>query len=85
MRGKRTATGGRAIQLSTLTGPESIVPAMIDDCPMTEDCPGYDRDLGVCLLRPGDCEFSPADREAVLIVEMPEASKPDASAEAVSR
>jgi hypothetical protein len=45
---------------------------MIDDCPMTEDCPGYDRDRRVCLIRPGDCEFSPADREAVLIVETPE-------------
>jgi len=52
---------------------------------MTEDCPGYDRDRRMCLLRPGDCEFSPADREAVLIVEMPEALTPVASAEAVSR
>jgi hypothetical protein len=58
---------------------------MVDDCPMTEDCPGYDRDRRMCLLRPGDCEFSPADREAVLIVEMPEALTPVASAEAVSR
>ena len=42
---------------------------MIDDCLMTEDC------------RPGDCEFLPADSEAVLIVETPEALTPDASAE----
>ena len=46
---------------------------MLDDCPMTEDCPGYDRDRRICLLRPGDCEFSPAERDAVLIVETPEA------------
>ena len=53
---------------------------MIDECPMTEDCPGYDRDRRVCLLRPGDCEFAPADSEAVLIVETPETLTPDASA-----
>ena len=58
---------------------------MVDDCPMTEDCPGYDRDRRVCLLRPGDCEFSPADGEAVLMFETPEALTPDASPEAVSR
>jgi hypothetical protein len=46
---------------------------MVDECPMTEDCPGYDRDRQTCLIRPGDCEFSPADGEAVLIVETPEA------------
>jgi hypothetical protein len=40
---------------------------------MTEDCPGYDRDRRTCLIRPGDCEFSPADGEAVLIVATPEA------------
>jgi hypothetical protein len=51
---------------------------MLDDCPMTEDCPGYDRDQRVCLLRPGDCEFAPADRDAVLTVEMPKALMPDA-------
>ena len=32
---------------------------MIAECPMTEDCPGYDRDRRVCLLRPSDCEFAP--------------------------
>jgi hypothetical protein len=58
---------------------------MVDECPMTEDCPGYDRDLLMCLLRPGDCEFSPADAETVLIVEVPEALTPVASAEAMSR
>lgn len=36
---------------------------MLDECPMTEDCPGYDRDRGVCLLRPHDCEFAPAARD----------------------
>ena len=33
---------------------------MLHECPMTEDCPGYDRDRGICLLRPDDCEFAPA-------------------------
>jgi len=58
---------------------------MLDECPMTEDCPGYDRDRRVCLLRPGDCEFSPAEGDAVLIVEMSEALTPDASAQAGSQ
>jgi hypothetical protein len=45
---------------------------MVDDCPMTEDCPAYDRDRGSCLVHPGDCEFSPVDGEAALILETPE-------------
>ena len=58
---------------------------MLDECPMTEDCPGYDRDRRMCLLRPDDCEFSPADGEAALMFETlealtPEALTPDASA-----
>ena len=58
---------------------------MIDECPMTEDCPGYHRDLRACLIRPGDCEFKPADGEAVLTFEIPEERTPDASPEAGSR
>jgi hypothetical protein len=58
---------------------------VIDECPMTEDCPGYDRDLRTCLIRPGDCEFNPADAEAALTFETPEALPLDASAEAASR
>jgi hypothetical protein len=58
---------------------------MVDECPMSEDCPGYDRDRGICLLRPGDCEFSPADGEAALTFETPEALTPDASVEAMPR
>jgi hypothetical protein len=58
---------------------------MIDECPMTEDCPGYDRDLRMCLIRPGDCEFNPAGGEAVLTFQMPEALTPDVSVEAGSR
>ena len=58
---------------------------MIDECLMTEDCPGYDRDRRMCLLRPGDCEFRPADGEAALTFETPEALPLDASAEAASR
>jgi hypothetical protein len=52
---------------------------MIDECPMTEDCPGYDRDRRVCLIRPDDCEFAPADRETALVVEAPEAPDADRS------
>jgi hypothetical protein len=52
---------------------------------MTEDCPGYDRDRRMCLIHPGDCEFSPADGEPVLIIEAPEALTPEVSAEAASR
>ena len=59
--------------------------AMIDECLMTEECPGYDPDLQRCLIRPGDCEFGPADDEAALTFETPEALPLDASAEAGSR
>ncbi len=52
---------------------------MIDECSMTEDCPGYDRELQVCLIRPDDCEFAPADAEAVLVAETLEARQPDAA------
>ena len=41
---------------------------MLDECPMTEECPGYDRDRRVCLLRPADCEFAP-DASSVLAVD----------------
>ena len=58
---------------------------MVDECPMTEDCPGYDRDLRMCLIRPGDCEFNPADGDAALSFETPKALTPDASAEVGSR
>ena len=58
---------------------------MPDECPMTEDCPGFDRDLRMCLLRPGDCEFNPADGQAALTFETPEPLTPAASVEAVSR
>jgi hypothetical protein len=53
---------------------------MVDECPMTEDCPGYDRDRRICLLRPGDCEFAPTQPEAFLVLEAPDA-QPDAPAE----
>ena len=46
---------------------------MVEDCLMTEDCPGYDHDRRVCLIRPGDCEFSAVDREGILMAETPEA------------
>ena len=52
---------------------------MLDECLMTEDCPGYDRARRVCLLRPDDCEFAPADPEAAMVFEGPEAGTPDAS------
>jgi hypothetical protein len=58
---------------------------MVEDCLMTEDCPGYDRDRQVCLIRPGDCEFLPADGEAVLMAGTPEAPTPEVSTEAASR
>jgi hypothetical protein len=51
---------------------------------MTEDCPGYDRDLRMCLISPGDCEFSPADGEVALRPEAPEVPKPGSSADAAS-
>ena len=58
-----------AIRLSTRLGSWADRSAVIDECPMTEDCPGYDRDLRTCLIRPGDCEFKPADGEAALTFE----------------
>jgi hypothetical protein len=47
---------------------------------MTEECPGYDRDRRMCLIRLDDCEFSPADGQAAPVFEMPEVLAPDASA-----
>ena len=52
------------------------------DCPMTEECLAYDRDAQVCLVDPGDCEFSPADGEAAQSIEPPEDLTPDASVDA---
>jgi hypothetical protein len=57
---------------------------MVDDCPMTEDCPAYDPDRRMCLVHPGDCEFSPADGEAALVLETPQAVTPGTSGEAAS-
>ena len=39
----------------------------------------------MCLVRPGDCEFNPADGEAAPTFETPEAPTPDASPDAVTR
>lgn len=58
---------------------------MVDDCPMTEDCPGYDRELRMCRIYPGDCEFNPADSGDALTFETPEALTPEASPGAGSR
>ena len=76
---------GGAIRLSTLLGSPVDRSAMLDECPMTDDCPGYDRDLRTCLLRPGDCEFNPSDGQAALTFDTPEPLTPVASVEAVSR
>jgi len=58
---------------------------VIDECPMTEDCPGYDRDSRVCLIRPGDCPFLPADGEVALTLEATEMPTPDSTSEAGPR
>lgn len=42
---------------------------MLDECLMTDDCPGYDRERRVCLIRPDDCDFAPAERDAVRVVD----------------
>jgi hypothetical protein len=57
---------------------------MVDDCPMFEDCPACDRDRRMCLVHPGDCEFSPADSEAALVIVTPEVRTPDTSADVLS-
>jgi hypothetical protein len=52
---------------------------MIAECPMTEDCPGYDREHRVCLLRPTDCEFAP-EADAVPVSDAAQvAEEPDGS------
>ena len=53
---------------------------MVDECPMTDECPGYDRDRRMCLIRPDDCEFSPADGEVEPTFKTAEARTPDATA-----
>ena len=50
---------------------------------MTEDCPAYDRDARMCLVQPGDCEFSPADGEAAQAFETPKDLTPDTSVDAI--
>jgi hypothetical protein len=57
---------------------------MVDACLMTEDCPGYDRDRRVCLLRPDDCEFTVADWEAASTTTAAEALASDPADEPVS-
>jgi hypothetical protein len=37
----------------------------MDECPMIDDCAGYDRDLRVCYFQRADCEFATVDDEAV--------------------
>ena len=59
--------------------------AVIDECTMTEDCPGYDRERQVCLIRPDDCEFAPAHGEAAAMLDTPAATRPDPSAETASQ
>ncbi len=58
---------------------------MVDDCPMTEDCPAYDRDRRVCLVHPDDCEFAPAHGAVTLVFEAPEAPPPEPSRGATTR
>jgi hypothetical protein len=43
----------------------------MDDCLMTEDCPGFDYDRRVCLLRPGDCELAAGTGDADRGVDAP--------------
>ncbi len=57
---------------------------MIDDCPMSEDCPAYDRDARMCLVHPGDCEFWPVDGEAATEIETSDVLAPHTSAEATA-
>jgi hypothetical protein len=45
----------------------------------TEDCPGFDHDRRLCLIRPDDCEFSAAEGEAELTFKSREAMTPDVS------
>jgi hypothetical protein len=56
---------------------------MFDDCPMTEDCPAYDRDRRMCLVQPGDCEFSPAEADTARVRKTPVVLTPATSAEAM--
>lgn len=46
-----------------------MIPATTGDCPMTEECPGYDRDRGVCLVSSGDCDFAPMATESDQVVD----------------
>ena len=53
---------------------------MVDDCPMTEDCPAYDRDLRMCLVHFDDCECAPTVGEAALVLETSQVRTPDTTA-----
>jgi len=50
---------------------------MVDDCPMTEDCPGYDRERQTCLVSSGNCDLAHADSQAGPTVEIPETPPPE--------
>jgi hypothetical protein len=39
----------------------------------------------MCLVHPGDCEFSPVDADTALVLNAPEVRTPDTSADAMSR
>jgi hypothetical protein len=45
---------------------------------MTEDCPGFDRERRICLLRPDDCEFAARGVEATPTPQPPEPTEPAA-------
>lgn len=52
---------------------------MLDECPMIDECPGYDHDRRVCYFRSGDCEFAPPADEADAVVDPPDAKTAAAS------
>jgi hypothetical protein len=54
---------------------------MLEDCLMSDGCPGYDRVLGACLVHPGDCALSPAEGAGAPILEAPATRVSPASAE----
>ena len=59
--------------------------AVVYECLMTEDCPGYDSDRRVCLIRPDDCEFAPAEGGAAPQSGTSEAPTPDPSGDVEAR
>jgi hypothetical protein len=55
---------------------------VIDSCPMTEDCPGFDRVARACVVHPDECEFAAGQADAAQTLPVPTDRVPEVPPEA---